>query len=71
MVSVILSSTKTTTDMKKQMQSPRLHLTKKNILPLNTRQTQQVQGGVDTKVNCPPSVGCTRLQVCITCNCPY
>jgi len=57
-------------DMKKKMQSPRLSLSKKAIVSLNTHESRQVQGGLNTNANCPPSVGCTKYQPCITCNCP-
>lgn len=56
--------------MKKKMCRPKLSLNKKQVLPLESRQQQQVFGGINTKANCPPSVGCTQLQACVTCNCP-
>lgn len=57
-------------DMKKKMQSQKLSLSKKAIVSLNARESRQVQGGVNTNANCPPSVGCTKYQPCVTCNCP-
>ena len=56
--------------MKKKIVRQKLSLNKKQILALDNNVLRQVQGGIDTKVNCPPSVGCTVLQACITCNCP-
>lgn len=56
--------------MKKKMLRSKLSLDKKQIMTFDNKVMQQVQGGIDTKVNCPPSVGCTKLQVCVTCNCP-
>jgi|GEM_PF-1888508 len=56
--------------MKKKTLKPRLSLQKKQILPLHPGAQQQVAGGVNTLAKCPPSVGCTNLQPCITCACP-
>ncbi len=56
--------------MKKKMLKSKLSLDKKQIVTLGDSQTMQVLGGINTKANCPPSVGCTMLQACITCNCP-
>jgi len=56
--------------MKKKMMNSKLSLDKKQVLVLDGKVQHRVKGGVDTKANCPPSVGCTQLQVCITCNCP-
>ncbi len=56
--------------MKKKTLASKLSLNKKQVVALAGKEAQQVKGGVNTKANCPPSVGCTILQVCITCNCP-
>ncbi|WP_162903210.1 class I lanthipeptide [Taibaiella koreensis] len=56
--------------MKKKLQSSKLNLAKKEILSLSTGESRKILGGVNTNANCPPSVGCTKYQPCITCNCP-